>query len=267
MPDWTSGRPPWFPSEFDWVVGCTYRGMPTERARVRNVIGANMSFRRSVFAAAGGFALEMGRTGSYPLGNDDTEFCIRAHRALPDQELVFEPRARVLAHGSASAIQLALLPDALLRGRPREGLADGGDGAAGWALLRACVHDACAAPRLRARRAGRAGRRSRRSHARDGHRRRPRHHRRWIRAWRAEAIRAPGRRPTHRGAVPRRAPRARSACSPRHGARPLVSVADADRSRPDQRLRSPAGAALDVLRSARGSRHGLHTCAASRAAT
>jgi glycosyl transferase family 2 len=96
VPDWTSGRPPWFPREFDWVVGCTYVGMPTERARVRNVIGANMSFRRDVLAAAGGFAVEMGRIGSYPLGNDDTEFCLRAHRTLPDQALVFEPRARVL---------------------------------------------------------------------------------------------------------------------------------------------------------------------------
>jgi GT2 family glycosyltransferase len=95
LPDWLTGRPTWFPHEFDWVVGCTYRGMPVRRAAVRNVIGANMSFRREVFAVAGGFALEMGRTGSYPLGNDDTEFCIRARRRLPGRVLLYEPEARV----------------------------------------------------------------------------------------------------------------------------------------------------------------------------
>lgn len=95
IPDWSTGRPSWFPDEFDWVVGCTYRGMPVERAAVRNLIGANMSFRRDVFAAAGGFDVGMGRTGSYPLGNDDTEFSIRARRALPGHVLLYEPQARV----------------------------------------------------------------------------------------------------------------------------------------------------------------------------
>jgi len=92
---WRQGRPPWFPEEFDWVVGCTYRGLPTQPAALRNLIGANMSFRRSVLEAAGGFAIEMGRTGSYPLGNDDTEFSIRAQRMFPGQVLYYEPRARV----------------------------------------------------------------------------------------------------------------------------------------------------------------------------
>jgi GT2 family glycosyltransferase len=96
LPAWHEGRPSWFPEEFDWVVGCTYRGLPLERAPVRNLIGANMSFRRSAFAAAGGFAVEMGRTGSYPLGNDDTDFCLRVRRTLPGHALLYEPAARVL---------------------------------------------------------------------------------------------------------------------------------------------------------------------------
>ena len=95
LADWQTGRPRWFPEEFDWVVGCTYRGLPTERARVRNLIGANMSFRRTVLEAAGGFAVEMGRTGSYPLGNDDTEFCIRVQQQLAGRMLLYEPSARV----------------------------------------------------------------------------------------------------------------------------------------------------------------------------
>src|SRR3954470_3940832 len=43
-PAWEVRRPSWFPAEFDWVVGCTYTGMPSARSPVRNVIGANMSF-------------------------------------------------------------------------------------------------------------------------------------------------------------------------------------------------------------------------------
>src|SRR5215207_1254727 len=27
-PVWPETRPPWFPREFDWVVGCSYRGQP-----------------------------------------------------------------------------------------------------------------------------------------------------------------------------------------------------------------------------------------------
>lgn len=34
MPIWASGRrPAWFPEEFDWVVGCTYRGLPRAGSR------------------------------------------------------------------------------------------------------------------------------------------------------------------------------------------------------------------------------------------
>jgi GT2 family glycosyltransferase len=95
VPEWLTDRPSWFPDEFDWVVGCTYRGMPVGRTAVRNLIGANMSFRRDVFTAVGGFDVGMGRNGSYPLGNDDTEFSIRARRALPGHVLLYEPKARV----------------------------------------------------------------------------------------------------------------------------------------------------------------------------
>jgi hypothetical protein len=54
-PLWLEARPGWFPDEFGWVVGCTFRGMPVEETPVRNVIGANMSVRRDVLVAAGGF--------------------------------------------------------------------------------------------------------------------------------------------------------------------------------------------------------------------
>ena len=28
LPQWDTRRPSWFPGEFDWVLGCTYTGMP-----------------------------------------------------------------------------------------------------------------------------------------------------------------------------------------------------------------------------------------------
>lgn len=92
---WETGRPTWFPSEFDWVVGCTYHGMPTTPESVRNLIGCNMSFRRELFAAIGGFRHGIGRIGTRPVGCEETEFCIRAHQRWPEQVLLYQPLARV----------------------------------------------------------------------------------------------------------------------------------------------------------------------------
>ena len=60
-PAWDTARPAWFPQEFDWVIGCTYLGMPTLRAPVRNLLGGNASFRRDVFEHVGGFISGIGR--------------------------------------------------------------------------------------------------------------------------------------------------------------------------------------------------------------
>jgi glycosyltransferase involved in cell wall biosynthesis len=94
-PAWASGRPRWWPPEFDWVVGCSYTGLPTDRAYVRNMIGANMSFRRDVLKAAGGFHGYLGRVGAGATGGEETELCIRARALFPKAEIVFEPRAHV----------------------------------------------------------------------------------------------------------------------------------------------------------------------------
>ncbi len=95
VPRWASRRRPvWFPEEFDWVVGCTYRGLPPGRVRVRNVLGGNASFRREAFALAGGFATGIGRDGDKrPLGCEETELCIRLTRARPDAVLLIDDRA------------------------------------------------------------------------------------------------------------------------------------------------------------------------------
>ncbi|MFD8964938.1 glycosyltransferase family 2 protein [Streptomyces sp. NPDC059568] len=94
-PAWSSGhRPDWFPEEFDWVVGCTYRGLPGGKVRVRNVLGGNASFRRTAFDAAGGFATGIGRDGDKrPLGCEETELCIRLSRAVPDGVILIDDRS------------------------------------------------------------------------------------------------------------------------------------------------------------------------------
>jgi glycosyltransferase involved in cell wall biosynthesis len=94
-PLWLGGRPAWFPEEFNWVVGCTYRGMPQSAAPVRNLIGCNMSFRRDVFTVVGGFRSGIGRIGSHPVGCEETELCIRASRAFDGAHFLYQPLARV----------------------------------------------------------------------------------------------------------------------------------------------------------------------------
>lgn len=98
-PDWHDGRPSWFPPEFDWVVGCTYVGMPEQIAPVRNMIGANMSFRRETLIQLGGFRAEVSRTGASPAATcDDTEMCIRARQRLPGKLVLYNPAAKVRHH-------------------------------------------------------------------------------------------------------------------------------------------------------------------------
>lgn len=94
-PVWRTGRPSWFPLEFDWVVGCSYRGLPTRPADVRNLIGSNMSFRRDVFARVGGFHYAIGRVGTRPVGCEETELCIRAARQIAGSRIVYDPAVRV----------------------------------------------------------------------------------------------------------------------------------------------------------------------------
>lgn len=99
---WATREPRWFPAEFNWVVGCTYRGMPTRAGTVRNMIGANMSIRRRVFEEVGGFTSRLGRIGKLPVGCEETELCIRATQRWPDGRFVHEPRARVWHRQPAS---------------------------------------------------------------------------------------------------------------------------------------------------------------------
>lgn len=95
-PAWPDGgRPARIPPELDWIVGCSYQGMPRTRSTIRNLMGCNMSFRRQVFDLVGGFDEAVGRVGTTPLGCEETELCIRVRQARPDVEIIFEPDAVV----------------------------------------------------------------------------------------------------------------------------------------------------------------------------
>jgi glucosyl-dolichyl phosphate glucuronosyltransferase len=96
VPDWQTARPAWMPAEFYWVVGSSYVGLPQSGEPVRNLLGANMSFRREAFTLVDGFQTGIGRTsGKRPLGCEETEFCIRLAQHSPESVLVMENRALV----------------------------------------------------------------------------------------------------------------------------------------------------------------------------
>ena len=95
MPGWPARRPGWFPPEFDWVVGCSYRGLPAHRTEIRNLMGCNMSYRADVFADDPGFPVGVGRVGSRPMGCEETELCIRIRQRDKGARIIFEPRATV----------------------------------------------------------------------------------------------------------------------------------------------------------------------------
>jgi glycosyltransferase involved in cell wall biosynthesis len=94
LPAWEHRQPAWFPDEFLWVVGCSYRGL-AESGPVRNPLGCNMAFRADIFDRIGLFDPGMGRLGSRPLGCEETEFCIRLTRSVPGAQLVLVSGADV----------------------------------------------------------------------------------------------------------------------------------------------------------------------------
>jgi glycosyltransferase involved in cell wall biosynthesis len=98
VPRWATSRPAWFPEEFYWVLGCSYRGLPETRAPVRNLFGGCCLIRREVFAQVGTFRHQLGRGRQRALGCEETELCIRAQQYWPDRKWLYEPRASIWHH-------------------------------------------------------------------------------------------------------------------------------------------------------------------------
>ena len=75
-PEWPDGRPSWFAPELDWVVGCSYQGMPAGSVPVRTFMAANMSFRCDGPGGLRGVLQRAGRGRRRPAR-------LGGHRAVP----------------------------------------------------------------------------------------------------------------------------------------------------------------------------------------
>ena len=95
VPVFENGRPKWLSEELDWIVGCTYKGLPEKKSEVRNPIGANMSFRREAFKIAGLFKEEVGRFGKKLLSGEEAEFAMRLKKVMPNAKIIYDPSAIV----------------------------------------------------------------------------------------------------------------------------------------------------------------------------
>jgi glycosyltransferase involved in cell wall biosynthesis len=140
-PVWSTARPRWFPTEFDWVVSCSYRGMPDTAQEVRNPFGCNMSFRRDLLNAVGRFRPGLGwtarRRSDDPRATyscDETELCIRIRQRWPSRKLIYVPDGTVFHLVPAERARLRyFLSRCYLEGRSKAvvaALVGAGDGLA-----------------------------------------------------------------------------------------------------------------------------------------
>ncbi|MCR2827578.1 glycosyltransferase family 2 protein [Microbacterium sp. zg.Y909] len=107
VPLWPGDAPAVLPDELLWIVGCSYRGLPTRPGPVRNVMGCSMAFRRDPLLAVGGFNTDTGRVGKLPIGCEETEVCIKLRQVDPAHIVRYEPSARVRHHVSADRTRMA----------------------------------------------------------------------------------------------------------------------------------------------------------------
>ena len=92
-PLWATKKPAWFPEEFYWVLGCSYRGLSGHSGEAKGATYEGCAcIRREVFEAVGGFRNDMGRVDVFPpRGGEGAELCIRARLHWPHR--VFHFRA------------------------------------------------------------------------------------------------------------------------------------------------------------------------------
>jgi GT2 family glycosyltransferase len=106
-PVWPNFRPRWLPPAFDWVVGCSYLGLPDSLSKVRNPIGANMSMRTHLALEVGGFDTTIGRVGNYPKGCEETELAIRLTASRPGSFVLYVPTAAVDHHVAPERVRVS----------------------------------------------------------------------------------------------------------------------------------------------------------------
>jgi glycosyltransferase involved in cell wall biosynthesis len=94
-PVWNEGRPKFFPEELNWIVGCSYVGLPQLKASIRNPIGCNMSFRKDIFQRVGYFRDSIGRRAENLISGEETDFSIRVLEKYLESRIVYDPSAVV----------------------------------------------------------------------------------------------------------------------------------------------------------------------------
>jgi GT2 family glycosyltransferase len=108
-PLWEDGYPEWFPEELNWIVGCSYKGLPECKASVRNPIGCNMAFRKTVFGKVGYFRSDIGRFGKRLLASEETELSMRILEKISNSKIIYEPSAVVYHRVDKSRVNLKYL--------------------------------------------------------------------------------------------------------------------------------------------------------------
>jgi glycosyltransferase involved in cell wall biosynthesis len=94
-PVFDGSAPRWLPPELLWTVGCSYRGMPTERTVGRNVFGGCAVLKTALFDLVGGYDVNLGRRGSGVEGGEEADFCLRIAAAHPAARFAHVPDAVV----------------------------------------------------------------------------------------------------------------------------------------------------------------------------
>ncbi len=96
LPAWNCPRPDWYtssgPFRLQGVLVEFDRGDEAKRLTAAP-FGANMAFRREVFARHGTFRTDLGRRGGNLLGGEDSEFCSRLIKA--GESMIYAPDAVV----------------------------------------------------------------------------------------------------------------------------------------------------------------------------
>lgn len=88
LPDYGEGAST-LPEEVLWIVGCTYKGHPEKRQKVRNVISANMAFRKNLFDV---ISFEPSYKGDWRMS--DTLIGVKANEYRPGS-VVYDPDSLV----------------------------------------------------------------------------------------------------------------------------------------------------------------------------
>lgn len=106
---WPNNRPKWFPEELDWIVGCTYKGMPENESKIRNPIGCNMSFKKNAIENVGYFKENIGRYGNQLLSGEEAEISIRILNMNPNSHIIYNHKSTVFHKISPKRVNIKYL--------------------------------------------------------------------------------------------------------------------------------------------------------------